>query len=148
MNTISQNISEILSVKDVENLPVILGELGTKIIDLIHQVKKEKLSDRFFMEEAIFRNIKSWDNAEDYTNILLHDWLSEMVKNNPLTEDDRQKYLKNVLGWDADFCKSAYFKSEKQLAYYLSTKRLLTDKQIDVANENYSIIDKSIKNEI
>lgn len=148
MKTINEKIAEIRNTKDVENLSAILGELGTKIIDLIYQVEKEKLADRFFLEEAIFRNVNCWDEAEEYTSVLLHDWLSEMIRGNPLTEEARQKYIKNVLGWDDDFCESAYFKSEKQLAYYLSERKILTNEQIDVINQNYSIIDKSDKNEI
>lgn len=101
---------------------------------VISEIKKQQLADRFFLEEAIFRNVKNWDNTEEYTTVLLHDWFSEMVKNNPLTEQERKDYLE-TLGWDYDFLESAYFASEKQLSHYLKTKELI---------EDYSITDLSI----
>lgn len=102
---------------------------------VISDIKKQQLADRFFLEEAIFRNVKNWDNTEEYTTVLLHDWLSEMVKNNPITEQERKDYLKSS-GWDSDFLESAYFSSEKQLSHYLKTKELIQD---------YSITDLSTK---
>lgn len=114
----------------------------------IGKIKKQQLNDRFFLEEAIFRNIKCWDNAEEYTDTLLHDWLSEMVTDNPLTEEERKKYIAKELGWDDDFIESAYFSSEKQLAHYLKTKQLLSEEEIDEQNQDYSITDNSTPNEI
>lgn len=101
--------------------------------DVISEIKKQQLNDRFFLEEAIFRNIRNWDNTEEYTRVLLHDWLYEMVDNNPLTEQERKDYLAST-GWDSDFLESAYFASEKQLLHYLKTKDLV---------EDYSVTDLS-----
>jgi GH35 family endo-1,4-beta-xylanase len=89
------------------------------------------------MEEAIFRNIKSWDNAEEYTDVLLHDWFSELVSDNPLSEQERKDYLAST-GWDSDFLESAYFASERQLAHYLKTKELINDYSIeDLSTKEY-----------
>lgn len=98
--------------------------------DVISDIKKHQLNDRFFLEEAIFRNISNWDNAEEYTTVLLHDWFYEMVRDNPLTEQERKDYLEST-GWDADFLESAYFSSEKQLAYYLENKEIIEDYSIE-----------------
>lgn len=103
--------------------------------DVISEIKKQGLNDRFFLEEAIFRNVRNWDNTEEYTTVLLHDWLSEMVKNHPLTEQERKDYLAST-GWDSDFLESAYFASERQLTHYLKEKELI---------EDYSIEDVSTK---
>jgi hypothetical protein len=102
--------------------------------DIISEIKKQSLNDRFFLEEAIFRNVKNWDNVEEYTTVLLHDWLYEMVENNPLTEQERKDYLAST-GWDSDFLESAYFASERQLVHYLKSKELIEDYSIeDVSN--------------
>jgi len=103
--------------------------------DVISEIKKQQLNDRFFLEEAIFRNVRNWDNTEEYTAVLLHDWLKEMVENNPLTEQERKDYLETT-GWDSDFLESAYFASERQLLHYLKEKNLI---------EDYSITDLSTK---
>lgn len=103
--------------------------------DVLLEIKKQQLADRFFLEEAIFRNVKNWDNTEEYTTVLLHDWLSEMVKNNPMTEQERKDYLKSS-GWDSDFLESAYFSSEKQLSHYLKTKELIQDYSITDLSTN------------
>jgi len=103
--------------------------------DVISEIKKHQLSDRFFLEEAIFRNVKNWDSTEEYTTVLLHDWLSEMVSNHPLTEEERKDYLK-ASGWDEDFLQSAYFRSEKQLTHYLKTKELINDYSIEDVSKN------------
>lgn len=92
--------------------------------DVISEIKKQQISDRFFLEEAIFRNVKNWDNTEEYTTVLLHDWLNEMVDNHPLSEQERKEYLKST-GWDSDFLESAYFSSEAQLKHYLKNKELI-----------------------
>lgn len=103
--------------------------------DVISEIKKSQINDRFFLEEAIFRNVRNWDNTEEYTTVLLHDWLFEMVKNNPLSEQERKDYLQST-GWDDDFLQSAYFSSEKQLAHYLKEKELIDDYSItDVSTE-------------
>jgi len=98
--------------------------------DVISEIKKHQLNDRFFLEEAIFRNVRNLDNTEEYTTVLLHDWLFEMVKNNPLTEQERKDYLSST-GWDSDFLQSAYFASEKQLIHYLKEKELVDDYSIE-----------------
>lgn len=98
--------------------------------DVIAEIKKQQLSDRFFLEEAIFRNVRNWDNTEEYTTVLLHDWLSEMVQKLPLTEQERKDYLSST-GWDADFLESAYFASERQLTHYLKEKELIEDYSIE-----------------
>lgn len=104
--------------------------------DVISEIKKHQLSDRFFLEEAIFRNVRNWDNTEEYTTVLLHDWLFEMVKNNPLTEQERKDYLV-ATGWDVDFLQSAYFASERQLLHYLKEKELIQDYSIeDLSTDN------------
>lgn len=92
--------------------------------DVISEIKKQQLADRFFLEEAIFRNVRNWDNTEEYTTVLLHDFLSELVENNPLSEQERKDYLES-LGWDSDFLESAYFSSEAQLLYYLKNKEII-----------------------
>lgn len=103
--------------------------------DVISEIKKSQLSDRFFLEEAIFRNVKNWDNTEEYTTVLLHDWLSEMVENNPISEQERKDYLEST-GWDSDFLESAYFASEKQLSHYLKEKELIEDYSIEDLSTN------------
>lgn len=103
--------------------------------DVISEIKKSQLSDRFFLEEAIFRNVKNWDNTEEYTTVLLHDWLSEMVQNNPISEQERKDYLEST-GWDIDFLESAYFASEKQLSHYLKEKELIEDYSIEDLSTN------------
>jgi hypothetical protein len=103
--------------------------------DVISEIKKHQLSDRFFLEEAIFRNVRNWDSTEEYTTVLLHDWLSEMVSNHPLTEEERKDYLK-ASGWDEDFLQSAYFSSEKQLTHYLKTRELVNDYSIEDVSTN------------
>ncbi len=105
--------------------------------NIISEIKKQQFNDRFFMEEAIFRNIRSWDNAEEYTDVLLHDWFSELVSDNPLSEQERKDYLVST-GWDSDFLESAYFASERQLAHYLKTKELIDDFSIeDLSTKEY-----------
>lgn len=111
--------------------------------EVISEIKKQCLSDRFFLEEAIFRNVRNWDNTEEYTTVLLHDWLSEMVKNYPLTEQERKDYLAST-GWDSDFLESAYFNSERQLTHYLKEKELVDFSDWLVDND-YSIEDLSSK---
>ena len=131
--------TEILSFEDRNMIGACISSTGeiSGLKTAIEAIKKEQLADRFFLEEAIFRNVKCWDDAEDYTDTLLHDWLKEMVRNNPLTEEERAAYIKNVLGWDAEFVESAYFASEKQLDHYLSTKEILEEV------EDFSIVDES-----
>lgn len=99
--------------------------------NIISEIKKQQLADRFFLEETIFRNVRNWDNTEEYTVILLHDFFSEIVENNPLTESERTNYIKNVLGWDDDFIESAYFSSERQLSHYLKNKEVVEDYSIE-----------------
>lgn len=111
--------------------------------DVISEIKKQGLNDRFFLEEAIFRNVRNWDNTEEYTTVLLHDWLSEMVKNYPLTEQERKDYLAST-GWDIDFLESAYFASERQLTHYLKEKELV-DFSDWLVKDDYSIEDLSTK---
>jgi|SRR6478736_1234923 len=103
--------------------------------DVISEIKKQQLADRFFLEEAIFRNVRNWDNTEEYTTVLLHDFLSELVNNNPLTEKERKDYLE-TLGWDSGFLESAYFSSEKQLLHYLKTKELIQDYSVTDLSTN------------
>ncbi|WP_412464174.1 hypothetical protein [Flavobacterium mekongense] len=142
-----EQLAKLLETIDAHFEPQKHKEIQDKI-DLLNSIlsdlTKKILEDRFYLEEAIFRNVKCWDEAEEYTDTLLHDWLAEMVRNNPLTEEERADFIKNVLGWDKDFAESAYFKSEKQLAHYLETKEIL-DFQ-DEEPENYSITDISTKN--
>ena len=80
------------------------------------KTENNKLKDRFFLEEIVYR-LKNKDIG--YVETLTGDWLQEMVEKNPMTEQERKSYIKNVLGWDDDFTNSAYFKSEKQLKSFL-----------------------------
>lgn len=81
------------------------------------KVKEASLRDRFFLEEIVHR-LKNKDM--EYVETLSSDWLQEMVETYPLTEEERIAFISDVLGWDEDFCNSAYFKSEKKLQEFLN----------------------------
>jgi len=74
------------------------------------KIKNDEMKDRFFLEEIVFRLS---NNDYEYVRQLSHDWLKEMIKNNPLTEEERAKFLKDVIGADEAFF--PYFNSEKEL---------------------------------
>lgn len=132
---------EINFAKEFNQVPRFFIENDIEIYDdVISEIRKQQISDRFFLEEAIHRNINCWDDAEDYTRTLLFDWMSEFVDKNPLTEEERAAHLKKS-GWDDDFLESAYFKSEKELKFFLQNKRLPLE-EID-----FSITDNSISHE-
>lgn len=97
---------------------------------------QNNLDDRFFLEEIVKR-IK--DNQDEYYFVLTRDWLWEMVRENPLTEEQRLERLKNS-GWDDDFIESAYFGSEKELEEYLSGEE---EEEESHDQNSFSITDES-----
>lgn len=110
----------------------IISQLEKTIKDL----KKQALNDRFFLEEIVY---KISTEEHDHYQTLTRDFLSEYVNNLPLTELERDNYIKNVMGFDhMDY----YFKSEKQLAFFLKNHRLPNEEE----SQDYSIIDCSIQN--
>lgn len=109
----------------------IIAQLERTIADL----KKQALSDRFFLEEIVY---KIYKEENDHYETLTRDFLDEYVRNTPLTEFEREKYIKEVLGFeDMDY----YFKSEKELDFFLKNKR--TPTELDLTD--YSITDCSTK---
>lgn len=93
------------------------------------------LQDRFFLEEIIKRAESEWDNFNEYSQVLLFDWMKEKIKMFPITELERRAYLHDT-GWDEDFIESAYFGSEKELYVYLYGEE-------EIEELKYSITDAS-----
>jgi hypothetical protein len=111
----------------------IIAQLEMTIQDL----KKQAMNDRFFLEEIVY---KIFQEDEDHYTTLTRDFLSEYVQNLPITEFERTKYIKEVMGFDEEM--DYYFKSEKQLAYFLKERKLPSEEELtDEELENYSIID-------
>jgi hypothetical protein len=110
------------------------GEIETYKLVII-DLKKQSLGDRFFLEEIVYAI--EIDN-DDKVLTLTRDFLSEYVDNLPLTEIEREDYIKNVMGFDEmDY----YFKSEKELKYFLKNHNL-PDNDL----EDFSILDVSTEN--
>lgn len=111
----------------------VIEQLKTTIEDL----KKQAMNDRFFLEEIVY---KIFQKDTEHYETLTRDFLSEYVQNLPITEFERTKYIKEVMGFNEDM--DYYFKSEKQLAYFLKEHKLQTEEELsNEALENYSIID-------
>jgi|LakMenE18May11ns_1017448.scaffolds.fasta_scaffold9469035_1 hypothetical protein len=111
------------------------GEIETYKLVII-DLKKQALNDRFFLEEIVYGIEKKED---DKVFTLTRDFLSEYVSNLPLTEFERENYIKDVLGHsDLDY----YFKSEKELKYFIKNNNL-PDNDL----EDFSIVDCSSKAE-
>jgi ribonuclease I len=110
----------------------IISQLKRTIQDL----KKQGMNDRFFLEEIVY---KISQKDEDHYSTLTRDFLSEYVENLPLTEFERNQYIKDVMGFgeETDY----YFKSEKQLAYFLKEHKLPSEEDLI----DYSITDLSSK---
>lgn len=120
-----------LELGDDENSFVngIISQLERTIKDL----KRQGLKDRFFLEEIVYKIMQKDD---DHYETLTRDFLSEYVNNLPLTEFERDHYIKNVLGFEEmDY----YFKSESDLSFFLKNRRLRTEEDF----EFYSIVDAS-----
>ncbi|MEX0315107.1 MAG: hypothetical protein AB3N18_13095 [Allomuricauda sp.] len=78
--------------------------------------EKINLQDRFFLEEIVKR-LKN--NHMEYVETLLHDWMKEKVENYPLSEEQREDYLREVLGYDDDFTSDGWFASELDLKEHI-----------------------------
>ena len=98
---------------------------------------EDKLKDRFFLEEIVHR-LKN--NEIDYVETLTSDWLSELVRDNPLTEIERQHHITEVIGLGDEFSERAYFKSELHLKAFLNNVDLDEENE-NVDEENHSITD-------
>lgn len=100
--------------------------------------QKDKLQDRFFLEEVVHR-LKNKDY--EYVEQLTGDWLSEQRQELPLTEEERSLYLKES-GWDEDFLQAAYFPSEQAIDCFHKGEEH-TPPADDVEVSEYSIVDET-----
>lgn len=76
----------------------------------------DELNDRFFLEEIIYRLSKG---DFDYVETLLKDWMKEMVKKFPLSEEEREAVFNNMFDPDDN----RHFNSEAELSEELEQKR-------------------------
>ncbi len=112
--------------KDIETCALIgvgveykMGQL-VQLNMVINDLKKQKLSDRFFLEEIV--NAIAREDSDHYET-LCRDFLKEYVNEIPLTERERSKYIKEVIGVPEEY----FFKCESDLDFYL-TKRYIASK--------------------
>lgn len=80
---------------------------------------KDIYSDRFFLEEIIFRILKG---ENDYALVLLTDWLSEIVLKSPINNEIERKFYSEKQGE-----KEYYLDSEETLKYVIDNKDLPND---------------------
>lgn len=79
---------------------------------IISDLKKQKIADRFFLEEIV-HSIER--NDDDHYQTLTRDFLKEYVGETPLTEDQRDHYIDVIIGLPRNY----FFESELHLEYFL-----------------------------
>lgn len=108
---------------------------------VIKDLKAKAMNDRFFLEEIVK---KIHDEETEHYETLCREFLGEYVNGIPMTEAQRKKYIKTVLGFsDRDY----YFNSEKELAFFLKNHRLPNDGELADFQYEFGKILSGIKKE-
>lgn len=104
--------------KDIKTLTVAgigveykIGQL-TQLKMVIRDLKKQKIADRFFLEEIVHAIQR---NDDEYYQTLTRDFLKEYVGETPLNEAQRDHYIDVILGLPRNY----FFESEMHLEYFL-----------------------------